>query len=238
MLVSLLLGFSSLAAQGDHRPLRQGDKAYRAGDLDVAQENYREALEARNTAQGNYNLGNTAYRDENYEEAVKRFEEAARLSGDEAAKASAYHNLGNTYYQMGEFEKSVEAYKNALRLRDQDVETKYNLSKALGQIPPPPPPQPDQQQSDQPEQNEDQSEQEQQEQENQQQEGQEDQPQDAQEGQDQQQPKEPRPQQTPPGKMSREEAERELEIARRNEEETMEKMRAAQAQGCNSTKKW
>ena len=69
-----LLFVISLPAQKDHKLLRKGDKDYNAQEYDRAEENYRKALEKKNTSQGNYNLGNSIYKQKRYEEAVSRYE--------------------------------------------------------------------------------------------------------------------------------------------------------------------
>jgi Ca-activated chloride channel homolog len=221
-------------AQPGHRSLRDGDKAYKSEDFPAAQSSYQEALEARNSAQGNYNLGNTYFQQGNYEEAVKRFEEAAQLATGKGARASAYHNLGNAYFQQKNYEKSVEAYKNALRQYPNDLETKFNLAKAQRMIQVQPPTPQDQNSQDQDNQNK------------------KDQPSPKQDEsnarQDQQNPKNSKPlndnrqkeseQQIQPGEMNREEAERLLEIVSQEEKKTMEKMQRSRADACGSEKEW
>ena len=133
LFLMIILGTLSLHAQDGHRKLREGDRAYEAGTYDKAEESYRAAILEKNSAQGNYNLGNAAYQQGDYEEAARRFEEAARLAAGSSEQAYAYHNLGNTYYQQGEFDKAAEAYKNALRRQPNDLETKFNLAKAMQQ---------------------------------------------------------------------------------------------------------
>ncbi len=233
---ALLLAFlcaltTQAAAQSEHRYLRRGDRAYKENRLDQASEDYRGALEQDNSAQGNYNLGTTLYDQENYADAAKKFEEAAALAEDGKTKADAYHNLGNSLFQQQQYEKSAQAYQRALREQPKDMETRRNLSLALRKLQ-------QQQQEKQQQQGEGESDQQQQG-EQQQQEG---------EGQGQgQQGQQPPPTSEQPrqgsepqagGKLSREEAERQLEIAKEGEEETMQKMRGGQQSNCNSGKDW
>lgn len=233
----LLLFLADLAiAQKDHRYLRQGDRNYEENDLGAAEEAYRKALEAKETAKGTYNLGNTIYKQGRYDEAIKHYERAAESTQEPQARAHAYHNLGNAYFQQGDYAKSAEAYKNALRLNPADMETKINLAQAQHLIQPPPPEQ-DQQEGESEEQNEEN--QDQQQQQDQQSSGQDQQDQQQQEQdqqqQDQQSPAEAREQEE---NLSREEAERLLQIMANEEQKTMEKLRQAQSKACNSAKDW
>ena len=127
-------------AQNTHEALRAADKAYEANNLPVAEAGYRKALEKDNSnTKGNYNLGNTTYRQGHYDESIKNYQAAADAAKDRSTKARAYHNLGNALYKKGDFKQSVDAYKNALRQNPNDLETKRNLANAMRQLPPPPP---------------------------------------------------------------------------------------------------
>lgn len=206
-------------AQSAHQFLRQGDKSYESEAYTQAEENYRKSLEKKNSVQGNYNLGNTIYKQERYEEAVSRYEAAARVAEDDLAKALAYHNLGNAFYKQQSYEKSIDAYKNSLRLNPKDIETKKNLALAQRQLQ-------IQQQKQQ-----------QQEQQNQQQEQQQDQQQQPEQNQQQQQDQQnSQPEQ--PQDLSKEEARKLLEIMEQEEQKVQQKLRKAQTKPNRSTKDW
>ena len=245
-LITLLAGClftSGLTAQSGHTLLRQGDRNYKSQDYGKAEESYRKALEKEPSARGKYNLGNTIYKQDRYDEAVKRYEEAANSASDPALKSRAFHNLGNAYFQQKEFDKSIEAYKNALRLNPSDLETKYNLALAQKFLPPPPPPQQNndenqqdqnQQDQNQQQQNNDQQQQDQQQQQQQQQQEQQNQSQDqqnSQEGQSQNQPMKEK-------ELTEEDIKQLLRSIAEEEKKTLEKLRQADAGACRSTKAW
>ena len=254
LLALLLLAFTlPLTAQNGHQSLRRGDKAYEDRNYEEARRQYESALEKNNTAKGNYNAGNALFEQGSYEDAAKRYEEAAGLAEDPAVRSSAYRNLGDAKFQQEEYGDAVEAYKQSLRINPDDVETKYNLSKALRKI--------QQQQQQQNQDSNDQDNQNQDQQDDQQQgQGGEGDPQDQesqdQEGQQQQgQPQQGDPDDKPSDqdspsqgqskadrskapKMSREEALRQLAQVAESEKETMKKLATGSQSGCTAGKDW
>lgn len=96
---------------------------------------------AENKATASYNLGNTIYKQESYEESKYSYLEAIEKSQDKSEKHKAYHNLGNALMQEKNYQAAVEAYKNALRNNPYDEQTRYNFALAkemLDKNPPPP----------------------------------------------------------------------------------------------------
>lgn len=146
MKISLFFLMSIIAtvswSQSNHKNLREGDKSYYQQEYLKAEENYRKALEKDAASiNGNHNLGNALYNQERYEEAAKYFESAALQANDKGRKSMSYHNLGNSYLsqltgvgnpEQGQelLNKSVEAYKQSLKLNPKDEATKYNLAYA------------------------------------------------------------------------------------------------------------
>ena len=235
----LVLVCQTVGAQTAHRALRKADRAYEAENYEEAEKGYGNALEADNSAQGNYNLGNSHYEKGDYEEAAKRYEEAAGVAEDPNIKTRAYRNLGDAYFQQKDYEKSIDSYKKSLRINPEDEEAKYNLSQALRYLQ-------QQQQQQQQQQNNEQDENQDQENQDQQngqgqnpQEGENEQNSDGENQQQQQSSGEQskaNPQNAP--QMSREEAERQLGIAAEAEKETMGRVQQSNLSGCNSSKEW
>ena len=226
-----LLPLVSFSQQG-HRERREGDKSYRKEDFSKAEELYRKSLTQQSTLNGRFNLGNTVYQQERWQEAVEQFSQAAEKAKTSQDKAAAYYNLGNAHYQMEEYPKSIEAYKNALRQNPADIQSKHNLALAMrkqqeqqqkqqqnqqnqnkNQQQPPPPPSPQKQNQ---------------------------QPQENQQNQDQQPPT---PQEPKAGEgqqpLSREEAEALLRIVEDEEKRVQSKMRKEQGnKPVKSKKDW
>lgn len=240
VLLASLVGTSAFA-QGEREGRRlvfEGNEAFKKGDYTTADSLYRSGMEAGapQTA-GSFNLGNTAYRQEDYEAAITEFERAARSAKDPSNQADAWYNAGNTYLAQQDPQKALDAYKQALRLNPDDEDARHNLMLAKQML---------EQAENQEQQDGDQDQNNEEQQENQdQQEGDKDeqdgnQPQD-QEGQDQEnqeqegqdsQPKESneegeeKPAQSAPqaGQISKEDAERMLEALNKREKELQQQL--------------
>ncbi|SDB60128.1 Tetratricopeptide repeat-containing protein [Flavobacteriaceae bacterium MAR_2010_188] len=93
-----------------------------------AEKEFRKAIstEEANVA-GNYNLANSYYEKGNFDEALFRQTEAAKVATTKSQKHSAYHNIGNILMKKKMCKEAVEAFKNALRNDPTDDESRYNL---------------------------------------------------------------------------------------------------------------
>lgn len=106
---------------------REGEKLYQKGK-------YQEALSAFSDAQMEdpgsrilqYNISNTHYRMNNYDEALKSYQGAA-ASPDLAIREKAFYNLGNTAYRQGKLDEAIQWYQRALELDPNDEDAKFNL---------------------------------------------------------------------------------------------------------------
>lgn len=122
-----------IAKGGEVNKRNAEEKMKKASDnYQKAEINYRKAMETtRNYDKANYNLGNSLYRQERYEEAEKYFSNVANdknVSKD--LRSRAYHNYGNSLLKQEKYKESIDAYKNALKLNPKDMNTKYNLEYA------------------------------------------------------------------------------------------------------------
>lgn len=206
----LLLIPISVSAQKDVRKnVRKGNRAYNKQKFDDAYNFYDKAIqEDPASKEAIFNMGNTLYRQKEWDEAIKHLQRYVELENEDPIKMSAaWHNIGNALLQKKELQKSMEAYKMALRLNPQDDEARYNLAVVQKLIQDN---QQEQEQQQQQEQNQDQ----QQDQQNQQQQDQ------------QQRPEEPEE----PEQMSRSNAQQILQAIEQDERETQEKVQKMQAE--------
>lgn len=132
--IALMVSQGVIAQKGTQQ-VREGNNAYEEGDYDAAMEHYQKALELNpDLYEAVYNAANTAYQQQNMEEAATRYGQAANMARTDQGKVAAYHNLGNALLNQKKFKESVEAYKNALRLDPTADDTRYNLSYALQKL--------------------------------------------------------------------------------------------------------
>ena len=133
-LISLILMiiYSFTFSQSTEKLVRKGNSQYFKGNYKDAEVDYNKALinDSTNT-KALFNLGDALYKQENYEEALKRFESLVENNLDKKTKSKVYHNIGNTLLKSKKYPESIEAYKKALRYNPTDQDTKYNLSYAL-----------------------------------------------------------------------------------------------------------
>lgn len=132
----LILLHTVLFAQTANESLKQGNKLYEQKNYDEAEINYRKALEAekKDPIRAEFNLGDALYKQERYEEATNQFAKVATQAQASDLKAKAYHNLGNSYTKQEKYKEAIEAYKNSLKLNPKDEETRYNLAKSLKKL--------------------------------------------------------------------------------------------------------
>jgi tetratricopeptide (TPR) repeat protein len=245
-MITMLFLVSMLQAQDRHTLLREGDRAYQEGDFSAAEEAYKKASGKEADIQSEYNLGNSLYQQQRFEEALEEYQDAVNRAASPEEKSQAYYNLGNTYFMNQDLEKSIENYKNALKINPKDIDAKKNLSmakKVLQQMQQ----QQQQQQQEQDQQQEDQNQEDQDQEQQDQQSAPQDQENEGEEEQEQQQQQEseqqgeeenePQPQ---PGEedVSKEEAERLLQIMDQEDKRVQEKMRRTTGRKNKSNKKW
>ena len=121
--------FVSCFAQESHPFVRKGNQLYDKKKYSDAEVMYRKGLQKdRYSLEGTYNLGNSLFKQENYQAAEGEYKKATLLAKkDKGQLAQVYHNLGNALFYQNKFAESVEAYKSALRLNPKDNDTRKNL---------------------------------------------------------------------------------------------------------------
>lgn len=135
IVVFLLTTIQAQAQSPTHRNLREGDRYYRKSEYSDAEKAYRRAEgHSPNDPKANYNLGNSLYRQGQYEQAAPYFEKAEKNARTRSEKADALHNLGNSHLKQNKYKEAVDAYENSLRFRPGDPDTKTNLQYAKQQL--------------------------------------------------------------------------------------------------------
>ena len=139
---ALLLLSAAAFGQADRRDVRAGNRKFRKGDYKAAEIDYRNAMVKDSTSMaGSYNLSNDLYRQEQFEDAGKAMEAAARGAADVAARpdvapkpvrkavdsaSDVFYNSGDIALQQKDYAAAVEAFKQALLRRPDDLDAKEN----------------------------------------------------------------------------------------------------------------
>jgi Ca-activated chloride channel homolog len=112
-------------------------REYNAGKYDQAMKEYERLLEKNSDdPRLHFNAGAAAYRNQQFEEAVKQFN-ATMASPDLKLQGLAYYNEGNALYHLGEraadpkkrteaWEKALQDYQSSMKLNAQDPDSKHN----------------------------------------------------------------------------------------------------------------
>ena len=133
--LSICFAFNS-SAQSERKLIREGNKLYNEKKFTDAEINYKKSLNLnKNSETGQFNLGDTYYKEGKYDEASQQFQPllSSKNLGDKE-KANLLHNLGNSYLQSKKYEESINAYKNSLKLMPKDNDTRYNLAYAQAML--------------------------------------------------------------------------------------------------------
>ena len=96
--------------------LLDADRQYQNEDFISAEELYRKADNTESSLESIYNLGNTTFKQERYEEAIEHYLNATKKSQDKIQNSDTYYNLGNAYFNNQKLDEAIEAYKQAIRL--------------------------------------------------------------------------------------------------------------------------
>lgn len=81
-----------------------------------------------------YNLANSAYKAENFEEAIEAYSRAESVADDPELKQKALYNTGNALYRMGKPEEAIASYKKALEIDPGDMDAKFNIEYIRDQL--------------------------------------------------------------------------------------------------------
>jgi len=226
-------------AQSTRGLINDGVDYYEDNKFSDAEVNFKKGAEQTpESYEAKFNLGDTYYKQERYDEAIKSFQSAFTNAKTDGEKANLHYNVGNSLLKSQKLDESIEAYKESLKLNPNDMETKYNLSYALNMKNNQ---QQDQQNQDQ-QQDQNKNEDQQNDNQNQDQQDKEQENKDQQQQQDQQQNQESQQdnskQQQQEQKISKEEAERILEALKDNEKDLQKELRKIKGQRVKTEKDW
>jgi len=114
-----------------HSKNKEGNALYEAKQYPEALKKYTEAqLEAPDSPQLHYNLGNVLFRQGEVEKAREEYRRAL-AAADATLNPRAIYNLGNTFLSQQQYKEAVDAYQRTLKLSPKDMDAKRNLELAL-----------------------------------------------------------------------------------------------------------
>ena len=129
ILATVLLSIACIAAsaQPDKSAVRQGNRRFRKGDYPAAGLGYRKGLVADSTSfAANYNLANTLYRENDFDEAGKYMEKISGTAPSSPKAADYYFNVGDIALKKQDYKGAVEAFMRSLLINPDDLDAKEN----------------------------------------------------------------------------------------------------------------
>ncbi|WP_027360873.1 VWA domain-containing protein [Desulforegula conservatrix] len=107
--------------------MKSAEKAYESKDYEKAVNDLISAqVKEPDSSDIYYNLGNTYYRMNQYDAAIKSYSGALEHS-DEKNKGRIHYNLGNSKFKKGDYEAAIEDYEKSLKYNPEDKNAKENL---------------------------------------------------------------------------------------------------------------
>jgi len=137
IILCVLSAFSAPASAQtrEWKLMHQGNRSFNAGDYAGAERYYREVLKANpRNARAVFNLGDTYLAQNNPQEAMRMYADAAKGEPNKVIRAMAFHNMGYIHHKNKQYAEAIKYYKEALRNNPRDNDTRYNLALCQKQL--------------------------------------------------------------------------------------------------------
>ncbi len=127
MIAAVLACSLSASAQVDKKDVRAGNRKFGKGEWKEADISYRKALVKDSlSVAANYNLANTLYRQQSFDEAGKMLERIKDIAPAGANASDYYYNTGDVAVAQKNWQAAVDAFKEALLRNPGDMDAKEN----------------------------------------------------------------------------------------------------------------
>ncbi|MFC4233000.1 tetratricopeptide repeat protein [Parasediminibacterium paludis] len=122
-------------AQKANNTVIKANELYKKGDIKNAEALYDEALKIdnKNTA-ALFNKGNTLFKQNRYNDAIKQYQTTAETSTDVELQAKAYYNKAAAEIKQQQYQQAIQSLKQSLKLNNNDEQARENLQKLLTEI--------------------------------------------------------------------------------------------------------
>ena len=128
LLVVITTLLSSQVMADFRSSMNEGNKLAQQGDLEGARQKYFNAqVEGPGRAEPFYNIGNSWMYEGKFEDALRSFEEADRLTRHPLMKSVIAYNRGVALSRLEKTPEAIEAFKTALKWNPRDEDAKFNL---------------------------------------------------------------------------------------------------------------
>ena len=123
----LLLSAMDASAQVERREVRQGNRKFRKAEYNEAEVAYMKALLKDSlSVAANYNLANTLYRMEEYDNAKSALDKVGEAAQMSPSSADYYYNLGSVAMAQKDWKTAVDALQQSLLRNPGDLNAKEN----------------------------------------------------------------------------------------------------------------
>jgi tetratricopeptide (TPR) repeat protein len=101
-LIMMLISVTVSAQKDVRKNIRKGNKEYKEQKFSEAADYFSKAVEGNpNSQEANYNLGNTLYRQKEWDKAIEQYNQSNALEQENPIKVSAgMHNIGNAMLRL------------------------------------------------------------------------------------------------------------------------------------------
>jgi Ca-activated chloride channel homolog len=109
--------------------VKEGNQRFSRGDFKGSLENFQKAepYVKEGDPRIQFNKGNSFYKLNDYDEAISHFEKTASESSDPLIRSRSNYNIGNTLFKKGDKQNAIKSYLKAIQDDPNFVEAKKNL---------------------------------------------------------------------------------------------------------------